>query len=542
MLNLKQFRDEAMGLSDLLNYACVIADGVVLCKDGALLGGWYYRGDDVDSSTAEELSALSARINASLARFGNGWTFQIDAIRRAIDSYPMNGSAFPDTVTRNIDEERRVLFRSEGMQFETIYALLVTYLPPLATESRFYTFLVDDPEGQKTKNLASKHLGQFELILSSLEAELSSLLKISRISSEEKKDETGKTVIFDNLLQYINFAITGDNHPIQLPSCPMYIDSILGWKDFTGGLLPTIGEKYIRVIAIDGFPQDSFPAMLSDLDQLSCEYRWHTRFIFMDREKALGELKNYRKKWGQKVRGFFDQVLHTSKGPIDQNALSMVSELDQSLASAEGGLVSFGYYTTVVVVMNKNRDKLEEDTREIIKVIKELGFSCRKETLNVIEAWLGSLPSHTIPNVRRPLMHTLNVADLLPMTSIWAGEAFSPSPKFPDNSPPLMQVFTGGHTPFRFNLHVSDVGHTVIIGPTGSGKSTLLAMIGAQFMRYKGAKIFAFDKGYSLFSLATGVDGIHYDVAGEGSALQFCPLASISYKHCGTKLGGGVDF
>ncbi|MFN6986834.1 MAG: heme ABC exporter ATP-binding protein CcmA [Rhizobium oryzihabitans] len=52
----------------------------------------------------------------------------------------------------------------------------------------------------------------------------------------------------------------------------------------------------------------------------------------------------------------------------------------------------------------------------------------------------------------------------------------APCPFYPPNSPPLMQVASGS-TPFRLNLHVDDVGHTLIFGPTGSGKSTLLRTV-----------------------------------------------------------------
>src|SRR5208282_6571195 len=51
----------------------------------------------------------------------------------------------------------------------------------------------------------------------------------------------------------------------------------------------------------------------------------------------------------------------------------------------------------------------------------KLGFATRIETINAAEAWLGSLPGHTVPNVRRPLAHTDNVADLLPVTAVWTG-------------------------------------------------------------------------------------------------------------------------
>src|SRR5205814_643176 len=83
-----------------------------------------------------------------------------------------------------------------------------------------------------------------------------------------------------------------------------------------------------------------------------------------------------------------------------------------------------------------------------------------------------------------------------------AANASGPSPFFPPRSPPLVWAATDGSTPFRVHLHDSDVGHTLVLGKTGSGKSVLLALLAAQFRRYPGAQVFAFDVGYSLWALA----------------------------------------
>ena len=76
-------------------------------------------------------------------------------------------------------------------------------------------------------------------------------------------------------------------------------------------------------------------------------------------------------------------------------------------------------------------------------------------------------------------------------------------------------------------------GHTLIFGPTGSGKSTLLALIAAQFRRYDGAQIFAFDKGRSLMPLTLAAGGHHYEIGGDSAgelraSLSFCPLGELS--------------
>jgi type IV secretion system protein VirB4 len=165
---------------------------------------------------------------------------------------------------------------------------------------------------------------------------------------------------------------------------------------------------------------------------------------------------------------------------------------------------------------------------EILKVLNDAGFPGRIETVNALEAYLGSLPGHGYPNLRCPLLSTRNIADLLPVTSVWPGLATNPSPFFPSHSPPLLWAATAGATPFRVNLHDSDVGHTLVLGKTGSGKSVLLALLAAQFRRYPGAQVFAFDVGYSMWALAEASGARHYDLAaGRVDVLCFQPLARI---------------
>jgi hypothetical protein len=136
-------------------------------------------------------------------------------------------------------------------------------------------------------------------------------------------------------------------------------------------------------------------------------------------------------------------------------------------------------------------------------------------------------PANGYRNVRRVLLHTLNLSDMLPITSVWAGLRENPSQLMPRHSPPLMYASTSGATPFRLNLHVSDLGHTAMCGPSGAGKSTLLAMVTAQWFRYPGAQVFAFDKGYSLYVLTNAAGGEFYDITGEKTHLAFCPLREI---------------
>ena len=98
----------------------------------------------------------------------------------------------------------------------------------------------------------------------------------------------------------------------------------------------------------------------------------------------------------------------------------------------------------------------------------------------------------------------------------------------PAGSPPLLYAATTGATPFRFHLHVSDLGHSLIVGPPGAGKSTLLGLITAQWFRHPHAQVFAFDKGYSLYVLTCAANAEFYDIGGNKTHLAFCPLRQIN--------------
>ena len=250
----------------------------------------------------------------------------------------------------------------------------------------------------------------------------------------------------------------------------------------------------------------------------------------MDQHESIKHLDKFRKKWRQKIRGFFDQVFNTGHGPVDQDALAMVNDAETAIAEVNSGMVAVGYYTSVVVIMDEERDRLEEAARQVEKTINRLGFAARIETINTLDAFLGSLPGHGVENVRRPLISTMNLADLLPTSTIWTGSAEAPCPMYPPFSPALMHCVTSGSTPFRLNLHVRDLGHTFMFGPTGAGKSTHLGIIAAQLRRYAGMSIYAFDKGMSMYPLTKAVGGLHFSVGADDDRLSFCPLQYIETK------------
>lgn len=518
MIRLKEYRDQSQGLPDLLNYAALVDEGIMLNKDGSFLAGFYFAGMDLFSTADEELNAISNGINSALAKLGTGWMLHVDSRRFYANGYCETDQCFfPDPVTALIDEERRRAHRLEGAHYENRFTLYLNYLPPPEIKERLKFVFITGDEDHRPANTADKLLDRFVADINDFRDAISLRLnKIRRMTSDE-------------LLSEIQAAISGLNHPVKTPGIPMFMDAVLGGKDFFGGLKPRIGDRHIRVVSINGFPHNSFPGILDALNNQPFIYRWSTRFIALDPVDAIKAIGKFRLWWMQKqqgLAGLLKSTLRWGEGWINQDAVDMAKDANIGIAEVSAGKVRYGFYTTVVVIMDVSPESADQHAAQLIKALGNIGFVAQIETVNAIEAYLGSLPGHGYQNVRCPILHTENLSDLLPTTAIYSGPEHHPCPFYPEKSPPLLYSATTGHTPFRFCLHEGDVGHTMILGPTGSGKSALLGLIMAQHLRYQNARVFCFDRGNSAFILAQAAGGRHYEIGGE-EPISFCPLAQI---------------
>jgi type IV secretion system protein VirB4 len=522
--HLREHQTEPRGLADLLNWAFMVDDGVILQKDGALLAGWRYGGPDLSAATEQEMNALSLHLNDALLPFGDNWMFHVDAIRRPAAAY--SASVFPDPTTQIIDDERRTAYEAKGTrQYETEYFLLVTHLPPSDAFARASAFFV---QGSQSSRIDwSQILATFTIALHTIENRLSGHLSVKRLSS-------------DGLLSHLHECLSGLNHPVRTPRHGSYLNVVLADQELVGGFEPRIGVMSIRTVAIQGYPHESRPGQLDFLNALPFSFRWSNRVIPLSTPEAAKQIRRHQLQWFKKRKGAAAWVQEMASGTkaapakaddelwLDQDARGMAKDAAQAASENASGLVRFCFYTQVVVVMDPNPERADHIASEILKSLNDAGFTGRIETVNSLDAYLGSLPGHGYPNLRRPLVSTNNIADLLPVTSVWPGLAHNPSSFFPPKSPPLMWAATAGATPFRVNLHDSDVGHTLMLGRTGSGKSILLGMLAAQFRRYPRAQIFVFDVGYSMWTLAKAADATHYDLAaGRPDSLRFQPLAAV---------------
>ncbi len=515
MLNLAEYRHRSDRLADHLPWAALIAPGVVLNKDGSFQRSLRFRGPDLESATEAELISACARANNVLKRFGTGWALFFEAERREASTYP--DSEFPDAASWLIDQERRAAFLEEGDHYESRYHLTLAWLPTADGAEAAGRSLVDRPDAAKGRD--------WRTALASFMAESDRALDLfASFMPEVRALDDSETLTF------LHGTLSTRPHVIAVPETPIYLDALLADTPLTGGLEPRLGEHHIRTLTVLGFPNMSRPGILDALNHQDFAYRWVTRFLPLDKSDATKALTRLRRQWFNKrksITALLREIMYNSPAQLlDTDADNKVVDADTALQVLGGDHVAFGYLTTTITVTDTDRARVEDKVRQVERIINGLGFTTIREGVNAVEAWLSSLPGQVYANVRQPLVHTLNLAHLMPLSSVWAG----PVRNAHLDGPPLLYANTAGSTPFRLSTHVGDVGHMLVVGPTGAGKSVLLALIAFQFRRYADSQVYIFDKGCSARAAVLAMGGVHHALglgADAGETLAFQPLRRI---------------
>ncbi len=516
MLNLSEYRKRSTGLADFLPWAALVAPGVVLNKDGSFQRTARFRGPDLDSATPAELVGTTGRLNNALRRLGSGWAIFVEAQRNPATDYPE--SRFPDSASALLDLERREQFEDSGVLFESSYFLTFVWLPPAEEASRVESWLYEgrDRTGVDAWELLKGFVDRTDRVLNLVEG---------FVPEADWLDDA-------ETLTYLHSTISTKRHRVRVPETPMHLDALLADQPLAGGLEPRLGEFHLRTLTVIGFPTTTFPGVLDDLNRLAFLYRWSTRAIMLDKNDARRLVTKIRRQWFAKrksIAAILKEVITNEQSVLlDSDAANKAADADAALQDLGSDQVGEAYVTATVTVWDADPGIADEKLRLVEKIIQSRDFTAIVEGVNAIEAWLGSIPGQVYANVRQPPISTLNLAHMIPLSAVWAG----PAKDEHFDAPPLFYAKTEGSTPFRFALHVGDVGHLMLVGPTGAGKSVLLAMMAMQFRRYGKSQVFVFDFGGSIRASTLAMGGDWQDLGGtlsDDASVSLQPLAGIHH-------------
>ena len=518
--------DEQPTMENLLNW--VYSDFfdkycVVHCADDGMFTVLKYRGPDMDSSTPEELVHYIANINNVIKKFDTGYVLYFDVQR--VKSTKYDKSDMPTALTARIEEEREAYY-SGNQHFESDFYFIVYHIPPVVTREKLTGYFVQEStaraegkmaEAEKNLKLYKKIATDFTDNVHLLEDMLSKVFKELRPLNEQET------------LSYLH-DIVSDHHVTIQPNPSRPIKQYITDAALLGGRKPKLGHRHMRIVTIKDFPTAMTPGIFNAFNYLNFEYRWVSRFNCLSKLDGMDAIKKYKQEWHQQIIPLFSQVKMAvtnspaSETAVDDNAAANYRDASTALTEVGEGIVSVGYFTLTMIVYGDTKDQADSLCRKVIETISSMGFAAAAETDNAIDAWRGSLPGNYRCNLRNSLIESINFCHLAPTTAAWSGDKRNECLK----GPVLLYTDSTGNTPFRLSLHVGQVGHTMVVGPSGSGKSVLLNTIEAHFLKYPNSNVFIFDKAASSRALTLAVGGSFYNLVAQGNGeLSFQPLAHI---------------
>jgi type IV secretion/conjugal transfer VirB4 family ATPase len=527
MFSLKEYREPTHRLPDLLPWAGLIASpGIVMQKDGILQKTFAFRGPDLLSCSPHELVHLNAQINNALMRLGSGWSLFVEAQRFRSSAYPEARWHHPAAWIADLERARQF---AAGSHFESSYYLTFVWQRPSDASNRLESFFYEDagglePEGDPSRETAALKR-DVRVFLKTIGDVMTLITPLFPSVVELGDDET---------LTYLHSTISTNRHPVRTPDIPLYLDALLPDEPFTAGEIPMLGNHFLLTATVSGFPAVTCPGILDALNHLQTEYRWATRFIAIDKPEARKLIESYRRKWTQRRKGIFTMLKEQAAGGEesrlqDDSAIDKADDANQALRELGDDAHSYGYFTTTITVWDRDLKTAQQKMQLVKQAIQSRGLTVQDETLNSREAWLSSLPGHVYANVRRPVVSTMNLAHLIPMSSVWTGQPHNHHLATVTGGVglPHMQCTTTGATPFRLDLNVGDLGHTLILGPPGAGKSTLLSMLALQWLKYPKAQVIIFDKDRSARAATLAVGGSYFEPGNSDAPVAFQPLANL---------------
>ena len=260
--------------------------------------------------------------------------------------------------------------------------------------------------------------------------------------------------------------------------------------------------KYGGMVSIKEYRNITNAGMMDGFLQLPFEFIISQSFEYINRTVAISNIQLQQRRLIQS----------------EDVAVSQIQEIDEALDATMSGRFAFGKHHLSIMCTDDNMKSIENDLSMIIVEFSNIGITAVRERLNMEASFWAQLPGNFSYVVRGATINTLNLASFVSFHNY-------PTGKIKRNhwGPAVTVLNTVSGTPFFFNFHVRDVGHTMIIGPTGSGKTVTMNFLCAQAQKFN-CRMFFFDKdrGAEIFIRAMGGK---YTTIDTSKSSGFNPLA-----------------
>ncbi|TAE32405.1 MAG: VirB4 family type IV secretion/conjugal transfer ATPase [Alphaproteobacteria bacterium] len=230
--------------------------------------------------------------------------------------------------------------------------------------------------------------------------------------------------------------------------------------------------KFAGIVSVKEYAPATAAGMLDAFLQLPIEFIISQSYQFHNRQTNIGQMQTRQRR----------MIASEDK------AITQVAEISDALDMAMSGHVAFGSHHLTIFCHEDDQKMLEKSVSMVTAELVNLGINPVRERMVLEQCFWAQLPGNGEFVGRLADIHTLNMAGFASMHNYPVGRIRG------NHWGDAVTIFnTTSGTPYYFNFHLRDVGHTTIIGPTGAGKTVLMNFLIAQAQKYN-CRTFMFDK------------------------------------------------
>jgi type IV secretion system protein VirB4 len=494
-----KFASREVDASEFIPYACHYDENTILTKSGDLLQIIKIDGLPFETADPDWLVFQKNLRNTILRSITKSrYAVYVHTIRRKQNIYP--DGEFPQGFASDLNQAWKNKQSRLDLYVNDFYLTLIqkaraSGIAGLKDRFRSFTQKLDKGEQERELKLAHKELRSItDRFLTNLKDYGARLLGMV-------KNEKG---LFSEPAQLFGQLINLEDSPVLAPA--MGLDCYLPSKRLFFGkdaveVRGVTSSKLAAVISIKEYADSTVPGLLDRFLEIPTEFILTQSFLFTDRQASLSKIQTQQRK-----------MLQT-----EDLAVSQIEQIDEALDDTTSGRIGFGYHHLTVLVKAETPKKLDQALANVEAGFLDLGIVAVREDINLEPCFWAQLSGNFPFIARSAMISTANFAGFASLHNYPCGK-----PSGNHWGPAVTVLETVSGTPYFFNFHVNDVGHTTIIGPTGTGKSVLLNFLIAQCFKYH-CKIFFFDKDRGGEIFIRALNGAHSTI-GVSQPSGFNPL------------------
>lgn len=481
-------------------YACHYDDNIVMTRNNALLLTIKISGLPFETADAQELVyKKNLRNNLLRGLASSRHAAYVHTIRRRQSVYP--GGVMPPGFADRLNRDWREHYQKMEMYVNDIYLTLVMR-PRLAGKAGLVGMI-----DAMSRNRDEK---ERKLWLADQARELHEMAQAAMVSLGDYSPE--RLGIFEQnglrcstVLSFLSYLINGEYRTIRVPDGDLathlpYKRIIFGTDAYeTRG---TADTRVSAILAVKSYPDSTAHDMMDRFLTVPVEMIICQSFIFSDMPPAMAAMKEQRRRMEQ----------------VSDDAESQIAEIGDALDDLASGRIAYGYHHLTIQVKAPTLRELENHCLPLVSntLMSTTAIAVREDLCMEASHW-AQLPGNFKYIPRPSMISSANFASFASLHNYGCGTLVG---NHWGHAVTMLETISG--TPYYYNWHVADVGHTAIVAPTGTGKSALNNFLLTMSTKFS-PRIYFFDKDFGAYPFVKASHGVHATIS-KSECSGFNPL------------------